>query len=134
MYKNLIGFENYDEFLLNIKDAVNNFIQSMRDEKIIGSSLESEIDLYSGVEVIKILHRMGDDRRFFFMTSRADLHNDYTRPAEAKESIFPGLWITGQKSIHPKCARCWNHCPEIGLDKKYPEICYRCIDVIYWEE
>lgn len=116
--------------LMKAREAVQGFLQKMREDKIIGSSLDAEIDLYADMPIIAPLHRMDDERRFFFGVSRADLHNHYKRPDDAKETTFPGLWITGSKSTHPKCARCWNHCPEIGLEKKHPEICYRCIDNI----
>jgi isoleucyl-tRNA synthetase len=116
------------ERLLSIREAVNKIIQESRDEKIIGNSLDAEIDLYVDYENLFILNRLQDELRYFFIVSRADIHPQERRPENAKNTKIPGLWVSVLVSPHEKCVRCYHRQKDVNLDRKYPGICYRCID------
>jgi isoleucyl-tRNA synthetase len=38
--------------------------------------------------------------------------------------------VTAAKSPHPKCQRCWNYWPSVGMDAEHPDICDRCASVV----
>lgn len=118
------------EFLRKVRSEVDKSLQELRDDKIIGSSLDAEIDLYADLDSCRILYPVKDGLHFLFITSRATLHREHERPELAKESEIKGLWIVSTKSEHQKCERCYHRRRDVNLDKKYPGICYHCIDNI----
>lgn len=116
------------ERMFKIRDVVNRALQESRDAKIIGSSLEAEIDLYASDLNMLLLNRLEDELRYFFIVSRADIHLGDHRPDSAKQTEIPGLWVSVVASAHKKCARCYHRQRDVDLDRKYPMACYRCID------
>jgi isoleucyl-tRNA synthetase len=49
------------------------------------------------------------------------------------ETEVGGLRIRVVKSAHAKCARCWHHREDVGVDPAHPEICGRCVENIQGE-
>ncbi len=115
------------EAIIPIRDEVNKQLEKLRVEKVIGSSLDAEVDLYCDEKVLEQLNKISDELRFVMITSYARLHNINEKPAEAIESDVPGLFILATASSHKKCVRCWHHREEIGHDATHPELCDRCI-------
>lgn len=133
-FMSIVNMDNvFWSSLIEIRDAINKCLQEHRDNKVIGSSLEAEVDIYADDRNIRLLMRGEEELRYFFIVSRADIHLMFKKPDNAKETSIEGLWITISKSQHPRCQRCWHHGPDVGLDKKYDGICYRCIDNIAGE-
>jgi isoleucyl-tRNA synthetase len=87
----------------------------------VGSSLQSEIDIYAGGAVHKSLSRLGDDLRFVLITSRATLHS--------REGAALDIQVT--PSPHQKCERCWHYRADVGADTTHPHICGRCVSNLY---
>ena len=116
------------ERMFTIRSAVNKILQDSRDLKIIGSSLDAEIDFYANRTNLMLLNRLEDELRYFFIVSRADIHLDEHRTESAKQTEIPGLLVSVAASIHKKCVRCYHRQRDVDLDKKYPMACYRCID------
>jgi hypothetical protein len=46
-------------------------MEQMRHDKIIGSSLDAEVDIYCDDNTYKLLEKLGDELRFVFITSYA---------------------------------------------------------------
>jgi len=118
------------ERIRKIKNLVLKAIEIYRERKIIGSSLQAEIDIYTNSYNLMLLNRLEDELRYFFIVSRVDINADYNIPENAIETEDPDLFITVSVSEHPKCERCFHYQRDVNLDKKYPNICYRCIDTI----
>ena len=51
-------------------------------------------------------------------------------PADAVVTEVAGLKLKVVKSGHAKCARCWHHREDVGVNPEHPEICGRCVDNI----
>jgi isoleucyl-tRNA synthetase len=111
-----------------IRDEVNKKLEKLRVDKVIGGSLDAEVDLYCDDTVKKQLEELGDELRFVLITSYARLHSIDEKTSEAIESDVPGLYIQVSASKHDKCVRCWHHREEVGSDEKHPELCERCIE------
>lgn len=118
------------ERIRKIKFLVQKSVEIYRDRKIIGSSLQAEIDIYTNTRNLMLLNRLEDELRYFFIVSRVGIHPDYNVPENAMETEDKDLFIMVSASEHPKCERCFHYQRDVNLDKKYPNICYRCIDAI----
>ncbi len=114
--------------IISIRDEVNKQLEKLRVDKVIGGSLDAEIDLYCDDNVKKQLETLGDELRFVLIISYARLHAIDEKPSEAIESEVSGLYIQVSASKHDKCVRCWHHREDVGSHEKHLELCERCID------
>jgi isoleucyl-tRNA synthetase len=121
---------NYWNCMLDIRGAVSKKIQDCRDKKIIGSSLDAQVDFYADSHNRMLLSRLEDELHFWFIVSITNVYSDLDIPEDAQETEITGLYTVISFSPHPKCARCYHRRKDVDLDKKYPGICYRCIDNI----
>ncbi|SMN16252.1 Isoleucyl-tRNA synthetase [uncultured Candidatus Thioglobus sp.] len=124
---------NYDNIAIeaarNISPFIRKQMEGMRSDKIIGSSLEAEVDLYCDEKVYNALSQLGDELRFVFITSYAKIHplSEKTNTCiEAGEGVF----IEVKKSSHEKCVRCWHHRADVGQHPEHEELCTRCVENI----
>jgi len=46
------------------------------------------------------------------------------------EALTEEMIFLIEKAEGVKCARCWNFSESVGKNKKHPDICQKCIDVI----
>ncbi|QKQ23828.1 isoleucine--tRNA ligase [Candidatus Ruthia endofausta] len=121
----------YENKAIDITREISPFIhkqmESMRSEKIIGSSLEAEVDIYCELDIFSALTQLDDELRFVFITSYVRIHalneknNDCIKAME-------GVFIKVSKSKHEKCVRCWHHREDVGNNAKHPELCGRCVE------
>ncbi|MDC1066224.1 isoleucine--tRNA ligase [Candidatus Pseudothioglobus singularis] len=102
-------------------------LEEMRRNKVIGSSLDAEVDIYCKDEDYQNLLGLKDELRFVFITSEARVNELSNKPSDAKE-ISSSIAIKVYKSQHQKCVRCWHHRPEIGHNKMHNDLCDRCIE------
>jgi isoleucyl-tRNA synthetase len=109
------------EDIRNVRSLVNKAIEEQRAAGLVGSSLQSEIDIHAGGAVHKSLSRLGDDLRFVLITSRATLHS--------REGAALDIQVT--PSPHQKCERCWHYRADVGADTTHPHICGRCVSNLY---
>jgi isoleucyl-tRNA synthetase len=134
-----------------VKGYVNERIEPMRREKILGSSLDASVEVWpdSGDTFLE-----GIDLAEFFIVSTCDVVPDQGVPLflgksafnltaedlermqtyeRAKLDKFPPLsdsnWIKFlvTKTTNHKCGRCWRHLPEVVDDGA---LCGRCADVV----
>ena len=104
------------EDILEVRALVNKAIEEKRAAGLVGSSLQSEIDIYAEGALYKTLHHLQDDLRFVLITSRATVHE---KAGALKIEVTP--------SSHAKCERCWHYRADIGSDELHPQICGRCV-------
>ncbi len=128
-YENLEG--DFDSPVIETSRDINTHLrkelEEMRRNKVIGSSLDAEVDIYCKDEDYQNLLDLKDELRFIFITSEARVNELSSKPSDAKE-IDSSIAIKVYKSKHQKCVRCWHHRPEIGHNKKHNDLCDRCIE------
>ena len=107
-------------------------LEEMRRDKVIGSSLDVEVDIYCSDENYQALGELKDELRFVFITSDARIHLLSEKPKEATD-INKSLAIMVIKSNYQKCVRCWHHREEIGEDEAHKDLCARCIENVAGE-
>jgi isoleucyl-tRNA synthetase len=120
----------YWERLVGVREAVSKELEKLRVAGGIGSGLDAEVDVYCEGDLAADLGQLGDELRFFLITSYARVHPLAAKPADAVEMPINGqtLAIRILPSVHPKCVRCWHHRADVGQSADHPELCGRCVE------
>ena len=117
--------------VIEVREAVSKVLEPLRESKVIGSSLDAEVDLYCGREIHDRLVMLDDELRFALITSYARIHTTETMPANATHVTLEDgdeLWVAAQASEHAKCDRCWHHREDVGSHEAHPGLCGRCVE------
>ncbi|HEY0974446.1 MAG TPA: isoleucine--tRNA ligase [Solimonas sp.] len=116
--------------LLAVREPVKKVLEDLRGRGVIGSGLTAEVTLYADGTLASSLKAVGDELRFWFITSGANVQPASERPAEAVEAPIDGgesLWIAARASTHAKCERCWHLRADVGSNAAHPSLCGRCV-------
>ncbi|OYY81033.1 MAG: isoleucine--tRNA ligase, partial [Methylophilales bacterium 16-45-9] len=105
---------------LEVRAIANKAIEEKRGQGLVGSSLQSELDIYADGAVFEALNRLGDDLRFVLITSRATVHQ---RTGTLEVQVTP--------SAHVKCDRCWHYRADVGANSEHAHICSRCVSNLF---
>ncbi len=119
--------------LIEVRTAVSRELEALRAAKAVGSPLEARVTLYAGDALTQVLGALGDELRFFLITSSADVKPASERgqsAVAAEEGLAGRLWVETAASTDPKCQRCWHRRDDIGGDTDHPTLCVRCVDNI----
>jgi isoleucyl-tRNA synthetase len=109
------------QMLREIRSEVQKQLENHRENGLIGSSLQAEVDIEAGGARYAALASLGDDLRFVMITSRASL------AAAAGEDTI----IRSHPSKHVKCERCWHYRADVGADAAHPDLCGRCVSNLF---
>jgi isoleucyl-tRNA synthetase len=111
--------ENIDwEALLALRAEVTRELERLREAGEIGSPLEAEVDILCPAAEQARYAVLGDELRFFFITSAA------------RVVIDPGVEtrsVRVRPTAAPKCVRCWHRREDVGTHAAHPELCGRCV-------
>ena len=113
--KNLNDWKN----ILEIRGLVNKKIEELREKGIVGSSLQSVIEIGAPLEIYNSLNVFHEDLKFIFIASTVTIKKNEK------------LEVNVNKSEHQKCERCWHYCKDVGLDESHKELCGRCINNLH---
>ena len=125
-------FDNPDisnkiEKIVDIKKDVLKAIELMRKEKIIKTSLESEVIIFIKDEKVKdLLIEFGNELKRLFQVAGIDILEKTRDDLEEFESSY----IKIEKTDKEKCIRCWNFTDDTGSDSTHPELCPRCTTIV----
>ena len=115
--------------ILELRSEVNKHIEEARNNEIIGSSLDAEIEILCGYKLFNLLEEFNEELRFIFITSEAKAILSKIDATDENKKIQ----ITVKKSSNEKCVRCWHSRPEVGSIKDNESICNRCFENVYGE-
>jgi isoleucyl-tRNA synthetase len=102
--------------LLRLRGVIGQAIERVRQEKLIGNTLEARVVLNSNSDVTEKIDK--EELEEFFIVSDLTIH-------QAKEAS-----VSVMKTPYKKCARCWRHRPTVGTSKAHPDLCDRCESVV----
>jgi isoleucyl-tRNA synthetase len=109
-----------------VRDDVMRKLEETRDKKIIGSSLEAEIDVEVDTVTYDNLVHCEDYLRFVFLVSGVTL-----KKLEGIVVFETGVSrVTVRRAPGQKCERCWNYSTRVGESARYPTVCERCIEAL----
>jgi isoleucyl-tRNA synthetase len=121
--------------ILQIRADVNKALETARNDKLIGSSMEADVSLYFSAEaasdladLYQFLSDNSSDLSTLFIVSSVDVRTNVT--ASILSENFTGLSIHIRRAEGEKCVRCWNIRKDIGSVAQHPELCRRCADVV----
>ena len=116
--------------LLALRADVTRELEKLRDAGQIGAPLDAEVDVYCGPAEYARFAALGEELRFFFITSHARVHRAATAPAGAVPAVNTGsdaVWLAVKPTTDAKCVRCWQRRPDVGAHAAHPQLCGRCI-------
>ncbi|KAJ2373016.1 isoleucine-tRNA ligase [Coemansia sp. RSA 2603] len=119
--------------LRKIRGLANKAIEAARQEKVIGSSLEAELDIYLPLDsrLGVLLKSHEDELKLLCITSRAEVHlgvphgsppDGYSQTeAVSAFGVDTSVSVVCRRSPLHKCPRCWNFHSD-----KADTLCRRC--------
>ncbi|MFZ9478168.1 MAG: isoleucine--tRNA ligase [Steroidobacteraceae bacterium] len=110
--------------LLALRSEVARELERLREAGSIGAPLEAEVDIECPPGEYARLAALGDELRFFLITSAA-------RVVANPEST--ARRITVRPTEAPKCVRCWHRRDDVGAHAEHPLICARCVSNVAGE-
>jgi len=110
--------------LMVVREEALKSLESARQAKIIGSSLEAALLISAGGDYFQLLTSSQSFLRELFSVSQVMISQstatDGASMVHVEVSKAPGM----------KCERCWNYSELVGKDAEYPTICERCTAAI----
>ena len=128
--KSNINDDNWN-CVLEIKKIVSKALEEKRSENIIGSPLDADVVLHCSSELKNILNVFENELKFIFITSSVTLNKLNNKVSDTIEIDNNKISVSIKNSPNNKCDRCWHKCATVGEDKKYNNICSRCISNVY---
>jgi isoleucyl-tRNA synthetase len=119
------------EKLRAVRLAVARILEDLRVKGEIGQSLGAEVTLFADGGLLPALQAPGEELRFWFITSRAEVRPAGPQPAAALAAALESggtVWVEARASAAPKCERCWHRRPEVGENEHHPTLCARCVE------
>lgn len=113
-----------------VREEVNKALERAREAKIIGSGLAASVVVYAQPPLLDLLMRLGNELRFFFITSSAHVNDLASAPSSAVAVPGLGMALIVTANEDAKCVRCWHRCGDIGEVSAHPELCHRCADTV----
>jgi len=115
--------------LIDLRNGVLKELEGARTRGEIGAPLEAEVDIYVPRTELPALDALGNELRFFLITSEARLHaiESLAELEKAGAGVVDGRAIIVRATDAAKCARCWHRQPDVGTHADHPELCDRCI-------
>src|SRR5580765_3085640 len=112
------------EVLLEVRVAAQAALEDQRREKVVGSSLEANIQIHANPEKYEFLKRYEADLPTILIVSRVELREVHNLP------LKPDFLVVVSKSKSQKCERCWNYRPAVGTFPDHPTLCDRCVEAV----
>jgi isoleucyl-tRNA synthetase len=106
------------ERIFAIRDEVLKALETARNDKQIGSSLEAKVVLTTDAETTRFLLDYYEQLRYIFIVSQVEVREGDTVSVEI------------QKPDGQKCERCWNYSTRVGEFERFPTVCERCNEAL----
>ncbi len=107
--------------LLGARDQVLQALESARNAKTIGGSLEAQVSLAAPAAVHAVLERHARELSSLFIVSQVALEKPISGDGVSSISVQV------RRADGSKCERCWNYSTRVGESVKYPTVCERCV-------
>jgi isoleucyl-tRNA synthetase len=113
--------------LQQAREAVKKVLEDLRAGGQVGSALSAELQLSGDPALLAALRAPGEELRFWFMTSSAEVHERLETGVDFTLDSGERLRVLAQPSAHAKCERCWHYRADVGSHEAHPTICGRCV-------
>jgi isoleucyl-tRNA synthetase len=106
--------------LVPVRDQVLKALDTAREDKLIGGSLEAAVTLRARGDLYSLLERFAGDLPTWFIVSQVEL-----QPGSSDT-----LEITVERARGDKCERCWKYTLDVGSSEDFPTVCGSCAAVL----
>jgi isoleucyl-tRNA synthetase len=117
--------------LIALRAAAARELERLRTAGSIGAPLDAVLEIWCTAAQHRALSALGDELRFFMITSQAVVHvAGEATPIDAVPATGfdeGSVWLRVSVASDPKCVRCWQHRPDVGVTGEHPELCGRCV-------
>jgi isoleucyl-tRNA synthetase len=160
--RHLMTFPSHDtedwEFIRTVRDDVNKVLESARNDKLVGATLDAAAYIYAPDEAKRailgrfvgdvhlisppVLTNGVDELRTALMLSQVNVVGSKDAVASACEAAYisadgtqSGCIVGVKKASGQKCSRCWFYDESVGNhDLRHSDVCQRCNTAIdAWE-
>ena len=124
------------DIILGIREQVKKALEQARNEKVIGSSLEAQVELcfpqVCNAQQQAVYDCLASDTellRKLFITSGVTINCQAPPVAEdAAGNEWIGIHVS--PAVGEKCERCWTYSTDVGSDPDHPTLCKRCASAV----
>jgi isoleucyl-tRNA synthetase len=106
--------------LVPVREQVLKALDTAREEKVIGSSLEAAVHLEAGEDLYPVLMRLESELPTWFIVSQVEVGRGTART----------LAVTVDRARGDKCERCWKFTMDVGSNEDFPTVCAACAAVL----
>ncbi len=120
------GFTAKWEKLHALRDDVKKAIENARNQKIIGASLDSEVELFATGDELNFIKENESVLPEILIVSSVKI-------TEGDGGEFKGdtaVGVTVRKAGGEKCERCWSYSDTVGSNAEHATLCARCAKII----
>ncbi|WP_251516298.1 MULTISPECIES: isoleucine--tRNA ligase [Staphylococcus] len=112
--------------LMHLRDDVNRALESARNDKTIGKSLEAKVTIASNdnFDATSFLQQF-DDLQQLFITSQVEVVDTLN---DGESYQYGDIRI--EHAHGEKCQRCWNYSETLGSVGELDDLCPRCQEVV----
>jgi len=110
---------NWDR-LMEVREAVVKNLETARQDKLIGTSLEASVRLSVDNDLYPLLHEYAGELPALFIVSQVAVENG--NRGEMAVDI--------ERAEGGKCERCWKYRHEVGQSAEFPTLCAACQEAI----
>jgi len=116
--------------LFQARNAVLKVLEEKRAEKLIGNSLEAEVNIEAPETLFLFLEDYQDILEDLFIVSKVNLSELPSGKELTLEASLETLHVSVTRTPGEKCERCWKYSETVGEDRDHPTICHRCARVV----
>ena len=114
--------------ILQARETVSKELETARQNKLIGHSLDAAVTLFASGELRPLLQSVEAELSKIFIVSQAALMPaGAARPQEARGTEELGVVVA--PAAGAKCERCWIYSESVGQDARHGQLCARCAAV-----
>jgi isoleucyl-tRNA synthetase len=122
--------------ILIVRDQALQLLESFRQDKMIGKSLEADIHFFAKRGLLALFTKHAVELKELLNVSAVAIHEWGENPSsyigQKWKTVTPSenhsIWIC--KATGQKCARCWNFMPEVSNYGIWQNVCTRCSDAL----
>ncbi|MCC4340951.1 isoleucine--tRNA ligase [Limosilactobacillus reuteri] len=118
----------WDDFM-EVRSHVLKSLEEARNAKLIGKSLEAQVDLYLTDDQKQLLDSLNENIQLLLGVSALHVHSADKAPADA-DQYNDGVAVKVTTANGETCARCRMVKEDVGSDPAYPELCARCAAIV----
>ena len=118
----------WDDFM-EVRSHVLKSLEEARNAKLIGKSLEAQVDLYLTEDQKRLLDSLNENIQLLLGVSALHVHPADEAPADA-DQYNDGVAVKVTTANGETCARCRMVKEDVGSDPVYPELCARCAAIV----